>query len=116
MTDHVVCRAFTRKDDAPRAYEILSEIAYEIRALGKHVTEATVLLAYFCYYDIGVIPRSSSRSHQQEISPQTVASAVPNLTSVHLGRLERAISALMKRQDLNSVHISFVNALSSTIL
>lgn len=110
-----VCRALKAKDETPRAYEVLSEIANEISAKVENVTEATVLLAYFNYYDIGVIPRSSSTLHQIEISPQTIASAVPHLTPLHISRLEKAISALMKRQDLDAVQVSFVNALSSAI-
>ena len=110
-----VCRALKAKDETPRAYEVLSEIANEISAKVENVTEATVLLAYFNHYDIGVIPRSSSTAHQIEISPQIIASAVSHLTTLHISRLEKAISALMKRQDLGAVQVSFINALSSAI-
>lgn len=108
----------SQKEKAPRAAEILSTIASEVTsAVDEHavVTEATILLAFFFHYDSGVIPRSSSPSHQRENSPEVVASVASHLTPSHIQKLERAISALMKGEDYEVVTVSFVNALSTAI-
>jgi hypothetical protein len=108
----------SKKEKAPRAAEILSKITLEVTsAVEEHgvASEATVLLAFFFHCDYGVIPRSSSPSHQRENSPKVVASVASHLTPSHIRQLERAISALMKGEDYKVVSVSFVNALSTAI-
>jgi hypothetical protein len=118
-------RILVGKEKAPRAYEILSDVTREVlssvyphdvdHAVHSTVTVATVLLAFFFQYSVGVIPRSSSHSHQRQNSPEVVASVARHLTANHILQLEKALSALMNGKDNNVVTVSFVNALTTSI-
>jgi len=133
-----------RKNESPTAFGMLSSIAEEMREIVIRqssggsttddwveeepisdekkrrnppppvVTEATVLLAYFVHSEIGIIPRASSSTHQQENSPSSIAAILPHLTPSHVRRLEIAIPALMKGQDVHA-SISFMNNLPGPI-
>ena len=110
--------------NALAAFSVLSDISREIastlHAYGDHhdkqlvVTQATVLLAFFVKKDIGVIPRASSAGHRRENSPDAVAAVIPNLTSDHFNKLQRAVPALMKGEELHA-SISFMNSLPAPI-
>merc|ERR1712029_27052 len=52
--------------------------------------------------------------HQKENSPQSISAVLRHLTESHMQRLEKAIPALMKGEDLQ-VSVSFMNSLSSPI-
>ncbi|KAL3816150.1 hypothetical protein ACHAXA_001637 [Cyclostephanos tholiformis] len=119
-------RILEGEENAPRAYEILSDVTREVLSsvyprdvdfTEEHsvVTVATVLLAFFSQYNVGVVPRSSSPYHQRQNSPKVVASVVRHLTENQILQLKKAISALMKGKDNNVVTVSFVNSLSTAI-
>ena len=109
-----------RRNEAPHAYHILSDISREFAATVYSekkdvvVTEATVLLAYFVHANVGVIPRAASPAHQQENSPQSIAAILPHLTTTHIQQLELAIPAMMKGEDIHTA-VSFTNALNRPI-
>jgi hypothetical protein len=119
-------RILAGEENAPRAYEVLSDVTREVLSsvypldvdhaeVHSTVTVATVLLAFFFQYSVGVIPRSSSHSHQRQNSPDAVASVARHLTTNHVLQLEKALSALMNGRDNNVVTVSFVNALTTAI-
>ncbi|KAL7472317.1 hypothetical protein ACHAXS_012645 [Conticribra weissflogii] len=112
-----------RKNESPAAFGMLLTMAEEMREIANGqklrnlppvITEATVLLAYFVHSKIGIIPRASSSTHQHENSPASIAAVVPHLTPSHIRRLEIAIPALMRGQDVHA-SISFMNDLPGPI-
>ena len=116
----VINGVLLRRNEAPKAHHILTDIAREMAASihsekkNVFISEATVLLAYFTQANIGLIPRAASPQHRQENSIEAIMAILPHLTSSHIQQLELAIPALMKGEDLHtSVH--FMNALNSPI-
>ncbi len=112
-----------RKNESPAAFGMLLTMAEEMREIANGqklrnlppvITEATVLLAYFVHSKIGIIPRASSSMHQHENSPASIDAVVPHLTPSHIRRLEIAIPALMRGQDVHT-SISFMNDLPGPI-
>lgn len=115
-----------RRQDSPSAFHILStlshELTEEIQSVNPDkgvkqpdVTEATILLAYLVHSNIGVIPRAASKAHQHENSPSSIKAVVRNMTPDHIKRLERAIPALTRGEELHA-SVSFINALEGAIL
>lgn len=115
----VMNRVMGGRNDAPSAFRVLTDTAREITSTlreyadyytkGSVASEATVLLAFCVQKGIGVIPRASSAAHRRENAPDVVADAIPNLTSTHLSRLELAVPALMRGEELHA-SISFMNS------
>jgi len=60
------------------------------------------------------VPRAAAEDHQHENSPFSIKAVVQHLTPDHIGKLERAIPALMKGEELHT-SVSFMNALDSAI-
>ena len=120
----VMNRVMGGRREAPAAFSVLSDISREIastlHAYGDHhdkqliVTEATILLAFLVQKGIGVIPRASSSGHRSENSPDAIAAVIPNLTSDHFNKLQRAVPALMRGEELHA-SISFMNSLPGPI-
>jgi diketogulonate reductase-like aldo/keto reductase len=116
-----------RRQSSPSAYHILSSLSHELTETIHSasnsedgtkqpvITEATVLLAYLIHSNIGIIPRAAATTHQQENSPSSIKAVVEHLTPNHIEKLERAIPALMKGEQLHS-SVSFMNTLESAIL
>merc|ERR1711865_770117 len=117
---YAVMSILDRRDQAPNAYKVLSGLAHELRATVHPeneevvLTEATVVLAYFLHKDIGVVPRAASPSHQRENSPLAAAAILPHLTASLIEQLERAITSLLKGEDLH-ISVSFTNTLQFPI-
>jgi len=114
-----------RSQDSPSAFHILSTLSHELSAKLQSssqynrrkqpvVTEATLLLAYCIHSNIGIIPRAATEAHQNENSPFSIKAVVQHLTPDHIEKLERAIPALMKGEELRT-SVSFMNALDSAI-
>ena len=117
---YAVMSILHRRDQAPNAYRVLSDLAQDLRATvhpedkEADLTEATVVLAYFLHKDVGVVPRAASPSHQRENSPPAVAAILPHLTVSLLEQLERAITSLLRGEDLH-ISVAFTNALQLPI-
>ncbi|KAL3770421.1 hypothetical protein ACHAWO_009501 [Cyclotella atomus] len=120
----VMNRIMGGREHAPRAFSVLEDIAREIastlHASGEYadkplvVTEATVLLAYCINYGIGIFPRASAADHRRENSPEAIAAVRPHITAERFNRLQLAIPAIMKGEDVN-VLLSFMNNLPGPI-
>jgi diketogulonate reductase-like aldo/keto reductase len=116
-----------QRQDSPSAFHILSTLSHELSETIQSsspdkgttnqpvVTEATILLAYMVLSNIGVIPRAASKDHQHENSPSSVKAVARHLTPDHIKKLERAIPALMKGEELHA-SVSFMNAFEGAIL
>ena len=115
-----------RKQDSPGAFHILSTLSLELNeviqssnsdntATQPVVTEATVILAYLVHSNIGIIPRAAKVAHQQENSASSIKAVIQHLTPDRIEKLERAIPALMRGQQLH-IAVSFENALENAIL
>ncbi|KAL7501092.1 hypothetical protein ACHAWT_010843 [Skeletonema menzelii] len=117
---------FQRRQDSPGAFHILSTLSLQLNEVIKSsnsdnvaaqpvVTEATILLAYLVHSNIGIIPRAAATAHQQENAPSSIKAVIQHLTPDRIEKLETAISALMRGQQLHA-SVSFLNALEDTIL
>jgi Holliday junction resolvasome RuvABC endonuclease subunit len=115
-----------RRQDSPSAFHILSTVSRELTEIIQSsnpdnvatqpiATEATIMLAYFVHSNIGVIPRAAATAHQHENSPSSIKAVIQHLTPDRIEKLERAIPALMKGEQLYT-SVSFVNALEGAIL
>ena len=111
-----------RQETAPNAFRVLTGLARELTASayaktqGKipAISEGTVVLAYFASKHIGVVPRASSRSHQNENSIESVKGVLDNISDEHIQQLESAIPSLMKGEDIHA-SVSFMNSLDTPI-
>ena len=115
-----------RRQDSPSAFHILSTVSRELTetiqssnpdnvATQPIATEATIMLAYLVHSNIGIIPRAAATAHQHENSPSSIKAVIQHLTPDRIEKLERAIPALMKGEQLYT-SVSFVNALEGAIL
>ena len=115
-----------RRQDSPSAFHILYTVSSELTetiqssnpdnvATQPIATEATIMLAYLVHSNIGIIPRAAATAHQHENSPSSIKAVIQHLTPDRIEKLERAIPALMKGEQLYT-SVSFVNALEGAIL
>lgn len=113
-----------RRQDSPSAFHILSTLSHEITETIQSsnpdqgtkqpvVTEATILLAYLVHSNIGIIPRAAATAHQHENSSFSIKAVVQLLIPDHIEKLERAIPALMRGEELHA-SVSFMNALEGS--
>ena len=111
-----------RREAAPNAFRVLTGIARELTASAyaqtrgqlPAISEGTVVLAYFANKHIGVVPRASSKSHQEENSVKSVKAVLHGLTYDQIRQLEFAIPSLMKGEDIHA-SVSFMNSLDIPI-
>lgn len=111
-----------RRETAPNAFRVLTGLARELTAVAytqtrgqpPAISEGTVVLAYFASKHIGVIPRASSKSHQEENSVKSVKAVLDIMTDDHIRQLESAIPSLMKGEDIHA-SVSFMNSLDTPI-
>ncbi len=127
QTYAVMSGIFDRRQESPGAFHILSTLSLELNevihssspdntaATQPDVTEATILLAYFVHSNIGIIPRAAATAHQHENAPSSIKAVIQHLTPERIEKLERAIPALMKGEQLHT-SVSFINALEGAIL
>ncbi len=115
-----------RGKDSPSAFHILSLLSHDLNevihssspdnaATQPIVTEATILLAYLVDSNIGIIPRAATSAHQHENSLSSINAVIQHLTPDRIEKLERAIPALMKGEQLHA-SASFINSLEGAIL
>ena len=103
-----------RSTNAPNAFSVLGQVGRELMDSDPkyeyvRITEAMVVEAWLVQSGIGIIPRSTR--HQQENSPSIIGS-IPMLSSKMKDQVWKAVSSLMKGQDLE-ILVTFHNNRSS---
>lgn len=120
---NVMHGALQRRNDAPIAFSVLTEIGKQLTRTSTslmdsttrqqyqpptgRISEAMVIMAWLVQEGISIIPRASSSEHQIENSPFSMES-VPKLTREEKEQVKAAVSALMRGDDIK-VEATFQN-------
>ncbi|GFH50123.1 hypothetical protein CTEN210_06599 [Chaetoceros tenuissimus] len=98
-------------DSAPNAYTILSSIGGTLMQMDttikRKITASMVVNAWLVQQGISIIPRASSSHHKDENLPSSIE-IVPQLNEEQNQQIVKAVSALMRGQDV-TVSATFQN-------